>query len=295
MKFAITGASGQLGSYLLDELVGKHEVIGIDILETHHAEHQDLVHRADIRTALTLTDWLKGVDVVVHCAAQVSVENSIKDPLADMDTNVRGTVCLLQACKEMGVGKFVYISTAAVYGDPLHVPIGESHPKQPKSFYGVSKSSAEEYVRVFTETKGLDHVIIRPFNFYSRRADPKSPYSGVITKFVQMALSNRPITVEGDGLQTRDFIHASDVAAMVCKAATSDVKNETFNCASGKGTSINELAKAVLRASPNQVEIVHVAPRVGDIRHSVGDIVKARKMLDFEPKLSLDQGMASLF
>jgi len=295
MKIAITGASGQLGSYLLDELAGKHEVIGIDINETKHPEHQYLVHRQDIRTPITLDSWLKGVDIVVHCAAQVSVENSIKDPLADMDTNIRGTVCMLQACKEMGVSKFVYISTAAVYGDPLHVPIAESHPRQPKSFYGVSKASAEDYVRVFTETKGLDHIIIRPFNFYSRRADPKSPYSGVITKFVQMALSNKPLTVEGDGLQTRDFIHASDVAGLVSKAASSDVKNETFNCGSGKGTSINDLAKAVLRASPNQVEIVHVAQRIGDIKHSVGDIAKARKLLDFEPKMSLDEGMASLF
>jgi UDP-glucose 4-epimerase len=295
MKLAITGASGQLGSYLLDDLAGKHEVIGIDLLETHHAAHQDLVHRADIRTPMTLSSWLKGVDVVIHCAAQVSVENSIKDPISDMDTNVRGTVGLLQACKEMGVGKFVYVSTAAVYGDPVHIPISESHPRLPKSFYGVSKASAEDYVRVFTETKGLDHVIVRPFNFYSRRADPKSPYSGVITKFVQMALANKPLTVEGDGLQTRDFIHASDVAAMISTVACSDVKNQTFNCASGKGTSINELAKAVLRASPNQVDVVHIAPRVGDIRHSVGDISKARKMLDFEPKMSLDQGMASLF
>jgi UDP-glucose 4-epimerase len=295
MKLAITGASGQLGSYLLDELTGKHEVIGIDIIETPHQAHQDMVHRADIRTPRTLASWLKGVDVVIHCAAQVSVENSTKDPIGDMDTNVRGTVGLLQTCKEMGVGKMVYISSAAVYGDPMHVPISESHPKQPKSFYGVSKASAEDYVRVFTETKGLDHVIVRPFNFYSRRADPLSPYSGVITKFVQMARSNKPLTVEGDGEQTRDFIHASDVAAMVCQVACSDVKNQTFNCGSGKGTSINELALAVLRASPNQVDIVHVAPRIGDIRHSVGEISKARKLLDFQPKMSLDQGMASLF
>jgi UDP-glucose 4-epimerase len=295
MKITVTGASGQLGSFVLDELVDKHEVIGIDILPTLNEAHRDLVHRADIRTPRTMASWLKDVDAVIHCAAQVSVENSTKDPIGDLDTNVRGTVCMLQACKEMGVGKMVYISSAAVYGDPMHVPISESHPKQPKSFYGASKASAEDYVRVFTETKGLDHVIVRPFNFYSRRADPLSPYSGVITKFVQMASSKRPLTVEGDGEQTRDFIHASDVAAMVCKVTCSDVKNQTFNCGSGRGTSINELAKAVLRASPNQVDIVHVAPRIGDIRHSVAEVSMARKMLDFEPKMSLDQGMASLF
>ena len=295
MKLAITGASGQLGSYLLDELMHKHDVIGVDIRPTQHEAHRDLVHRADIRTPRTMACWLKGVEVVIHCAAQVSVENSIKDPLGDMDTNVRGTLCMLQVCKEMGVRKLVNISSAAVYGDPLRVPIDESHPRQPKSFYGVSKSSAEDYVRAYTETKGLEHVIVRPFNFYSRRADPKSPYSGVITKFVQMALANKPLTVEGDGEQTRDFLHATDVATFVSKAALSGVKNETLNCGSGKGISINHLAEAVVRASPNKVEIVHVAPRVGDIRHSVGEVSKATKLLDFHPKLSLDQGVATFF
>jgi UDP-glucose 4-epimerase len=110
-----------------------------------------------------------------------------------------------------------------------------------------------------------------------------------------MALAGKPIKVEGDGEQTRDFLHASDVSAMVCKAALSNVRNVTLNCGSGKGTSINQLAKAVLRASPNQVDIVHVAPRLGDIRHSVADVSKARKLLGFEARMSLDRGVASLF
>ena len=295
MKLAITGASGQLGSYLLDELMANNEVVGVDIRPTEHEAHRNLVHRADVRTPWTMTSWLKDVDVVVHCAAQVSVVNSILDPLGDMDTNIRGTLCMLQACKEMGVGRLVHISSAAVYGNPVRVPLDESHPKKPMSFYGSSKASAEDYVRVFSDNKGLDYMIIRPFNFFSKRAEPTNPYSGVITKFVQMALAGKPITIEGDGEQTRDFLHATDVSAMVCKAAFSSVKNETVNCCSGKGTSINELAKAVLRASPNQVDILHVAPRVGDIRHSVGDVSKAKRLFDFEARMSLDEGIASMF
>ncbi len=295
MKIAVTGASGQLGSYLLDELSRKNEVVGLDIRPTQYAAHKAMVQRADVRKPKTVTSWLKDVDAVIHCAAQVSVENSIKDPMGDLDTNLRGTLCMLEACKEMGVRRMVYISTAAVYGDPIKVPIDESHPKRPKSFYGASKASAEDYVRVFSETKGLEHMIIRPFNFYSHRADPANPYSGVITRFVNMAVAGKPLTVEGDGEQTRDFLHATDVSAMVIKAAFSNVKNETLNCGSGKGTSINQLAEAVVRVSPKKVKIVHIAPRLGDIRHSVAEVSKAKELLDFAPQVSLDEGMASMF
>lgn len=295
MKLAITGASGQLGSYLMDLTMGSNNVVGIDTRESPFPKHRPNFVHGDIRDLAAMRKRLRGCEAVLHCAAQVSVVNSIDDPINDLGTNVQGTITLLQAAAECGVGKFVYISSAAVYGDPLQVPIAESHPLNPKSPYGASKMSAEQYCRVFGETKSLPYVVVRPFNFYSPRADPKSPYSGVITKFVEWAKRGEPLLIEGDGEQTRDFIHASDVARMVLLAAKSKASNLTLNCGSGKGTSINELASTVVKASGKKVEIKHIAPRVGDIRHSVSDMSTAKRSLGFEAKVSLEQGIGAFF
>jgi UDP-glucose 4-epimerase len=295
MKLAITGASGQLGSYLMDLALGFDNAIGIDTRESPFSNHRPNIVHEDIRDLAAMRKSLKGCDAVLHCAAQVSVVNSINDPINDLSTNVQGTITLLQAAAECGVKKFVYISSAAVYGDPVKVPIDESHPLDPKSPYGASKMSAEQYCRVFAETKSLPYVVVRPFNFYSPRADPKSPYSGVITKFVEWAKLGEPLLVEGDGEQTRDFIHAMDVARMVMSAAESKASNLTMNCGSGKATSINELARVVVKASGKNVEIKHIAPRVGDIRHSVSDMSSAKRILDFEAEVRLDTGIGEFF
>jgi UDP-glucose 4-epimerase len=294
MKLAITGASGQLGSYLMDLAKGS-DTVGIDLVSSPFPKHRSKIVKEDIRDLEAMRRVLKGCDSVVHCAAQVSVVASIKDPLNDLSHNVQGTISLLQAAVECKVRKFVYISSAAVYGDPMRVPIDESHPLNPKSPYGASKMSAEQYCRVFAETRGLPYVIVRPFNFYSPRADPRSPYSGVITKFVEWARHGEPLLVEGDGEQTRDFIHAEDVARMVLSAAESKAFNLTLNCGSGKGTSINELARTVVKASDKKVEIKHIAPRVGDIRHSVSNMTNSERALGFEAEVSLDLGIGEFF
>lgn len=295
MKLAITGASGQLGSYLLDLALDHHSVVGIDLRPSPFRAHAPSIHIGDIRDKGAMGKALRGCDAVVHCAAQVSVVNSIEDPIHDLDVNVAGTINLLQAAAEAKVGKFIYISSAAVYGDPVTVPLPESHPLNPKSPYGASKMSAEQYCRVFAETARQPYVVVRPFNFYSPRADPRSPYSGVITKFVEWAKRGEPLKVEGDGEQTRDFIHAQDVARMVLAVAGSKVENVTLNCGSGKGTSINALAHAVVGASGKEVEVLHIEPRVGDIRHSVSDMSQAIEALDFETRVGLAEGLRTFF
>jgi len=295
MKLAITGASGQLGSYLMDLASGSKSTLGIDIRESPFPKHRPRIAKEDIRDQAAMRKMLKGCEVVVHCAAQVSVVNSIKDPISDLATNVQGTITLLQAASECGVKKFIYISSAAVYGDPVQVPIPESHPLNPKSPYGTSKMSAEQYCRVFAETRSLPYLVIRPFNFYSPRADPKSPYSGVITKFVDWAKRGEPLLVEGDGKQTRDFINAIDVARMIMAAAKSKASNLTLNCGSGTGTTINALAKTVVKVSGNKLEVKHIASRVGDIRHSVSDMSSAERTLGFKTNLTLEQGIRQFF
>lgn len=295
MRIVVTGASGQLGSYLLDELLIRDEAVGIDLMPSKFPAHTRLIHLVDIRDRSEVLRLMRRADVVVHCAAQVSVVKSIQDPYNDLDINVKGTLTLLDAASEAGVGKFIYISSAAVYGDPMFLPITEDHPLNPKSPYGASKVSAEQYCKVFAETKKLPYAVVRPFNFYSPRADPTSPYSGVITKFVEWAKVGKPLLIEGDGLQTRDFVSVVDVASMIISLARSDVRNVTLNSGSGKQTTVNQLAETVVRVSGSRSEIRHVADRIGDIKHSVSDVGRAHRLLGFEPRLSLEKGVGMFF
>jgi UDP-glucose 4-epimerase len=290
MRVLVTGAAGQLGSYLLDDLFPRHEVLGIDLLPGR-AEHSRLMGRADIRDREEMLRVCEGMDAIVHCAAQVSVERSMESPLHDMDLNVTGTVNLLKAAVDSKVRRFVYISSAATYGDPLYVPVDEEHPLAPKSFYGVGKVASEAYVRAFTASMGIEHVIIRPFNLYSPRADPRSPYSGVITKFSQWAKGGKALRIEGDGEQTRDFVHTVDAARFIRLALESEASDVTVNCGGGKAITVNQLAEAIVGTFPDSAGVEHVAPRLGDIKHSRADISLARRLYDFSPEISLREGI----
>ncbi|MEM0449585.1 MAG: NAD-dependent epimerase/dehydratase family protein [Methanomassiliicoccales archaeon] len=295
MKIVITGASGQLGSYLMDLAMEDHDVLGIDLRPSSFRNHVSKINVGDIRDRNLIENSLRNCDVVIHCAAQVSVVNSIRDPWYDLDVNVGGTITLLNASVNARVKKFIYISSAAVYGDPISIPIKESHPLNPKSPYGASKMSAEQYCKVMSAISDLPFVIIRPFNFYSPRADPKSPYSGVITRFVEWAKKGQPLKIEGDGEQTRDFIHAKDVARMIMMIALSSVRGIAFNCGSGRGTSINALAEAVVEACGKKIDVIHVSPRPGDIRNSISDMSLARNCLQFKSEIDLHQGLLEFF
>jgi len=294
VRIVVTGGSGQLGSFVIEEIVSRHDVVSVDLLPPTIEVGQ--VHfQGDIRDRDAMLEACKEADAVIHLAAQVSVVRSTEDPVMDLDVNVGGTLNMLTAALERDVPLFVHISTAAVYGDPVALPIDEDHPTSPKSFYGTSKLSGEHYVRAFKESFDLDHIILRPFNMYSPRADPSSPYSGVITRFVENARNGLPLRVDGDGEQTRDFIHARDVATMISRCLDTSVRNVTINGASGHGTSVNQIVEAVISASPRQVTVEHGPPRIGDIRHSVGDDSRARELLDFLPSIDLDRGIADFF
>lgn len=295
MKVLITGGSGQLASYLFEEMSLEHDVTGVDIRPPVHRPAMGRVSQGDIRDVEVMTEAAKGCDVIVHTAAQVSVQRSTEDPSGDADINVMGTIGVLRAAVAAGVKKVIYISSAAVYGDPQRVPVDEGHPFAPKSFYGASKLCGEHYVGAFGSTFGLEWIVIRPFNFYSPRADPSSPYSGVITKFAQAVRDGRPLRIEGDGRQTRDFLHAGDVARMVSMAALSDVTGETFNCGSGKGTSIKDLADTFSAIFPEKVMVEHAPPRTSDIRDSVAQASKAERLLGFRTKVGLEEGLRGFF
>ncbi len=294
-KVLVTGSSGQLGSFVCELLVKGGNVVGLDMRSQPYSDLNGTSLLGDITKPADVREALAGVGAVIHCAAQVSVEKSFQDPLSDSRTNVLGTVNLLHESVQASVSRFVYVSSAAVYGAPKRIPIDEDHPTHPMSNYGVSKLAGEKYALSYAQTSSMEVVAVRPFNFYSVRADPDSPYSGVITKFVNRLKAGKPPIIEGDGRQTRDFIHARDVAEMlVLVLSKKGINGEIFNCGSGVSTSILDLANRAIAVSGHALKPEFTAPRVGDIRDSLSNSAKAARLLGFKPKIALDDGLAEL-
>lgn len=300
-KILVTGSLGQLGSYLSEDFIKDDlEVIGLDNginkCPTVPDNVTEKTTMGDIRDKSIVPEIIKDVDAIVHCAAQVSVEKSIIDPLFDADNNITGTINLLQsALKSPSIKRFVFISTAATYGNPINLPLSENHPQNPLSGYGLSKLTAEKYVNMFWQIHKLPTVIIRPFNFYSKRADPKSPYSGVITKFIARVNENKPPIIEGDGEQSRDFIFIKDVLNMIRLVLDNkDAVGKVFNCGTGNPVSINNLADIVIKISGKPLSPTYIEERKGDIKHSYADISEAKKLLNFQPNTELEDGLKDL-
>lgn len=295
MRVLVTGSSGQLGSYLCELLMRKHDVVGFDVRNQPYAVLKPSSVVGDIRRPEDMRKALAGVDAVVHSAAQVSVDRSVEDPLTDAGVNVMGTVNALHESAKAGVRKFVYVSSAAIFGRPRYVPIDEEHPTHPMSNYGVSKLAGEKYVLAYADMSRMEVVSVRPFNFYSIRADPQSPYSGVMTKFASRLRGGLPPIIEGDGLQTRDFIHARDVSEMISLVLEKDgLGGHVLNCGSGVSTSILDLAKKAIQVSGRELEPLFASPRVGDIRDSVCNVSKSWELLGFRAKVSLEEGLSEL-
>jgi len=294
MKVLVTGSAGQLGSYVCEALRGRHEISGLD-LRPAAPGLRSISHRGDIRRRTDVRKSLRNVEAVVHCAAQVSVELSTEDPLGDAKTNVLGTLNLLDEAYRSSVAKFIYVSSAAVYGNPRRVPVDEAHPTEPMSNYGASKLSGEKYALAYAQSTPIQASVIRPFNFYSVRADPKSPYSGVMTKFVTRVKAGKPPIIEGDGKQTRDFVHVRDVVEMIRLMLENEgLSGQVFNCGSGKATTVLSLAKMAIELGGKDLEPEFTDARRGDIRHSQADIRRARKALGFVPRVKLREGLAEM-
>lgn len=250
----------------------------------------------DIRDFGLVDQLVSRVDAVVHCAAQTSVVKSIEDPLLDAQNNVIGTLNLLEAARRSkSLERFIYVSSAAVYGFPKYVPIDEDHPCKPVSPYGVSKLGGEFYARVFHELYGVPTVCIRPFNVYGDGCS-NPEYSGVVQKFLDRISKGLPPVIYGDGKQTRDFVHVRDVADIIVLAIEcGEAVGKTFNCGTGGVVSINELARMMISLSGRDLKPEYSEGGSGDIKHSCANITKAEKMLGFKPKISLEEGLIELF
>jgi len=302
-KVLVTGGAGFIGSHLVDRLVA--EGYGVRVLDdlsagkleniTAHlkAGSVDFV-KGDIRDSAVVAKSLGSVDAVIHFAALTSVTFSVQHPDLTFNVNAAGTQNLINACVEHAVSKFVFASSCAVYGDPEFLPVNETCKPNPISPYAESKLLGERYCLGVDKRQVLKPVVLRFFNVYGPRQG-LNDYSGVITRFIDRVRQNKPLTVYGDGSQTRDFVSVHDIVEAVLASMRSvNAHGQVFNIGSGKPTSINELAKTILELAGVDLEIRHEKIRAGDIKDSYADISKAKKILGYMPRVSLRAGLEGL-
>ena len=278
MRVAVTGSAGQIGGRLLDHLARSHEVVGFDLRPGPRTTPLDLANEDAVAR-------LQGFDRIFHLAAAISVPESVERPPLYVRSNILGTVHVLEAARRSD-SRVVFVSTAAVYGEPQGSPIPETHPTNPTSPYGLTKVAGEEFARQFHRLYGLDVSIVRPFNVYSEDLKPNNPYAGVIAIFLRNAREGRALEVHGDGGQTRDFVHVTDVVRLLELVGDRPGTAEAYNCGTGVVTSILELAELVRARFGPGIPLVHGPPRAGDIRHGIADIAKARS-LGYQPEVRL--------
>jgi len=295
-KILVTGGSGFIGSHVAEKLVllGK-DVTLLDNLSTGREENipkRTKFVKGDIRDLELLKNSMTDIDLVFHEAANASTPRSIEDPKYDFDVNALGTFNVLSAAIKCDVKKVVYASSAAVYGEPKYAPLDESHLTDPISPYGVSKLTGERYCVAFHKSYGLKTVCLRFFNVYGPRENLQTTLDEVIL-YSNAVLHNQPITVLGDGNQTRDFVYVEDVAEAQL-LASERTEGEVINVGTGIETSINKLVENIETVSGRKAIIHHAPSRKGDILRSFGDISKAQRILGYKPKFTLVKGILKL-
>lgn len=295
MRIAVTGGAGFIGSHLTDRLLELgHQVLVIDNLSTGKRENLNpyaSFAQLDVLQTDDITSLLESFlpDTVYHLAAQTSVSISMKDPLKDAAINVMGTINMLTACVHVGVRKFVFASSAAVYGMPVSLPISEEHALEPLSPYGLSKKTCELYIRLTCTQHNLSHSILRYANVYGPRQDSNGE-AGVISIFTDRQLNGRGVSVFGNGHQTRDFIYVKDLVAANIAAMELD-ENVTLNIGTGIQTAISEVIRCLEHTSfPMTVE--YAEKRLGDLEHSTLNNSKAVQQLKWSPRYTFLDGMS---
>jgi nucleoside-diphosphate-sugar epimerase len=301
VKALVTGCAGFIGSHLCDALLAAgHEVVGVDCFLDYYPREIKERNLASARSSKAfrfeeanlvdapLTELLAGIDCVFHQAAQAGVRASWgRDFRIYDDNNVYATQRLLEAAKEVGLAKLVYASSSSVYGDTEDLPMRETAATRPVSPYGVTKLAGEHLTWLYWKNFGVPTVALRYFTVYGPRHRPDMAFH----RFIRAVLDDHEITLYGDGSQSRDFTYVGDIVAANLVAAGADVAGEVFNLGGGSRTTINEVISTIGEIVGRKPRVKYLDAQKGDVRHTAADTSKARRLLDFDPQVSLTEGL----
>ncbi|MDA0812470.1 MAG: NAD-dependent epimerase/dehydratase family protein [Verrucomicrobia bacterium] len=305
-RVLVTGAAGFIGSHTVDRLVADgHHVLGVDDLSTGTQENLSGIleesrfnfEKQDVSAPGAVASIVERYhpDTIIHLAALVSVPRGETEPGLNYRLNVQATHEVCEAARRHQVPRIVFASSAAVYGECAELPLAESAPTIPVSQYGYAKRISEQLLEGYRASYGIETVCFRYFNVYGPRQDPASPYSGVVSIFSDRFRVGQPVTIYGDGTQSRDFVYVGDVAMANALAATSETPiYGTFNCCTGESTSLLDLIAVLDRRFPGAPKPEHHPERAGDIKHSLGDPTAIQSALKFAPATPFAEGLGTL-
>lgn len=299
MKVLVTGGGGFIGSNLVRALAERGDDVRVlDNFATGNrvnlselADDVEIVE-GELRSYERVHAAVRGVEVVFHQGALPSVPRSVQDPLTTNAVNVEGTVNVLLAARDEGIRRVVFASSSSVYGNSEELPRAETQNPDPISPYGVSKLAAERYCVSFSRVYPLEAVVLRYFNVFGPNQDPTSQYAAVVPRFITSIADGRPITVYGDGEQRRDFTYVANVIdANLLAAEAAGASGSIFNIATGRSTTVNELADKIGEILGREVQRDEFPERTGDIRDSWADVARSRERLGWSPRIGLEEGL----
>lgn len=296
MRFLVTGGAGFLGATLANRLAaGGHTVHVLDDLSNGDSSRLDAgvaFTKGDVDNVPLLWSLLQDMDCVYHLAARVSVPQSILYPREYARVNVGGTVSLMEAMRDTGVGRVIFTSSGAVYGRQTRQPVREDDSPRPDSPYAVSKWSAEQYIHTIGDLWGLETVALRIFNAYGPGQSLPVSHAPVVTRFLQQALTGGSIIVFGDGKQTRDYVYVDDVVKALTVAATAkNINRRIINVGRGRETSVLELVGEIERVTGKRASMIYNPEKSGGVPRLAADIGQARDLLGFQPEIDLTEGL----
>ena len=298
-RFLLTGGAGFIGSHIVKRLVGEGAVVRVvDNLSTGQVARLENLRcsieyvEADLADNLVSDEVMKDVDYVLHQAAIPSVQRSVCDPIGTNRANVTATLNLLESCRKAKVRRFVYAASSSAYGDTEVLPKSEEMPPNPLSPYALQKLAGEHYCKLYYSLYGLETVCLRYFNVFGPGQDPHSEYSAVIPKFISKLLINELITVYGDGEQSRDFTYVENVVdANLLALQATKACGKVLNVGCGERITLNTLIQLLEEIVGVKAKVSYSASKPGDVRHSLADINLARRLLEYEPKVMVKEGL----
>lgn len=298
--YLVTGGSGFIGCNIVRELIKdkNNKVRIIDNFSTGNKENlNDIISdieliEGDIKDKKLVDECVNGVDYILHQAAIPSVQKSIADPLSSMDINIMGTINLLLSSKKYNIKKFVFASSSSIYGDSYILPKTENLNSNPLSPYALSKYTGEKTCQIFSKIYNINTICLRYFNVFGPYQNPNSEYSAVIPIFINSFISDKDIIIYGDGNQSRDFTYVNNVVNANILACKSDINDGSiFNIGCNQQISLNEIIEKLKNIFNKNINILYKDERIGDVKHSLADIEKTKKYLNYIPSILFDKGL----